>query len=81
MEINIDAFAQGTINLPVGRLSTGVTDKRYHGFHCGVGRIIESPAVPDKQSCARKPETLAGWRTADCGGAHPDPRLWDAEFA
>jgi len=27
-----------------------VTGKRYHGCHCGVGRIIESPALRDKHS-------------------------------
>jgi hypothetical protein len=49
MEINIQARACGKYNRSVGRLSAGVTGKRYHGFQCGDGRIIESPAPHDKQ--------------------------------
>jgi hypothetical protein len=39
-----------------GRLSTKVTHKRYLGFQCGVGRIIESPALDDKRSSEGKME-------------------------
>jgi hypothetical protein len=44
-------------NYPVGQLSTVVSSKPYHGFRCSVGRIIESPVAPDKQSYLRKSES------------------------
>ena len=82
MEINIDAFAQEKINLPAGRLNTGVTAQQYHGFHCGVGRIIESPALPDKQSYAGKPETSPDGvlRTAASRLPRPDGSMWNSRL-
>jgi hypothetical protein len=69
MEINIDAFARGKINISVGRLSAGVTAQQYHGSHCGVQRIIESLALPDKQSY-RKTKNFAAGRAAEGGSAY-----------
>ncbi len=39
-----------THNPSARRLNTGDTVEPYHAFQCGVGRIIETDAVPDKQS-------------------------------
>lgn len=39
-----------THNPSARRLNTGDTVERYHAFQCGVGRIIETDAAPDKQS-------------------------------
>jgi hypothetical protein len=54
MEINIQALAHGKYNRSFERLITKVTGKRYLGSQCGVGWIIESPALHDKRSCAGK---------------------------
>jgi hypothetical protein len=56
MEINIQALARGKYNRSFGRLITKVPRKRSLGFQCGVGRIIESPALDDKRRCAGKME-------------------------
>jgi hypothetical protein len=50
MEINVQALAQGLSARFSGWLSAVASDKQYHGFQCGVGRIIESPAACDKRS-------------------------------
>src|ERR1035437_3277854 len=49
MEIEFQALAHGKYNRFLGRLITGGSGKRYHGFQCGDGRIIERPAPCDKQ--------------------------------
>lgn len=59
MEIDTHALAHGMYNRSLGRLSAGVTGKPYHGFHCGAGRIIGSPALRDKQSLSGKSRNLA----------------------
>jgi hypothetical protein len=53
--------------------------KRYHGFHCGDGWIIESHAAPDKQTCVvnekhhgNSPRNRMYRRTSDA-------QLWDAK--
>jgi hypothetical protein len=58
MEINIQALARGKYNRSFERLIAKVTGKRYLGFQCGVGWIIESPALHDKRSCAGKVAAL-----------------------
>jgi hypothetical protein len=58
MEINIQSLAHGKDNRYIARLSTVVTAKPYHGFHCGVGRIIERRAACDKRSKAGKIQSL-----------------------
>jgi hypothetical protein len=58
MGINIHVLAYETYNYSLGRFSPWVMGKRYHGFHCDDGWIIESCAAPDKQTCAEKEETL-----------------------
>ena len=58
MEIKIQALARGKHNRSFWRLPTGATEKRYHGFQYGDGRIIESLALRDKRSCKGKAETL-----------------------
>ena len=45
--------------------------KRYHGFQCGMGRIIESRALPDKQSSAGFKES---WPGAVLDGLPSGPR-------
>ena len=49
MENNIQAVARQKRNRILLRLSTWDTAKRYHGYRCGVARIIESRAVADKR--------------------------------
>src|ERR1035437_2753973 len=44
------------------RLNSKVTRKRSLGFQCGVGRIIESPALRDKRSCSGKTEYRSQYR-------------------
>jgi hypothetical protein len=51
MEVNVKHSLAKCATLFV-RLHAGVMQKQYHGFQCGVGRIIESPASRDKQSRA-----------------------------
>jgi len=65
------------VNHPCGQLCTGVTGKRYHGFHCGVGRIIESPALPDKH---RRKESSKECIPLPPGTRTCDTRLWDAKY-
>jgi len=54
MQIEIQALARGKYNRSAWRLSAGVMRKQYHGFLGVLQRIIESRALRDKRSCARK---------------------------
>jgi hypothetical protein len=53
MEINLQALARGKFNRPMVALEYRGIRKQNHGFLGSVGRIIESPAPHDKQSCTR----------------------------
>jgi hypothetical protein len=54
MEINLQALARRIATVQSGAVEYRVFGKQYHGFLGSVGWIIESPALPDKQSCTRK---------------------------
>lgn len=51
--------------------------KRYHDFRCGVGRIIERPASPDKGSNTL---TINSRRLARIRGISPTPHWLAADF-
>jgi hypothetical protein len=53
MEINLQALARGKFNRPMVALEYRGIRKQNHGFLGSVGRIIESPASPDKRRCNR----------------------------
>jgi hypothetical protein len=63
MEINIQALIRKKQNPFALRTNTLDTAKRYHGCHCGVARIIESPASADKQSCNGGAQVPGGMRS------------------
>ena len=75
MEIEIQALAHGKYNRFLGRLITGGSGKRYHGFQCGDGRIIERPAPCDKQSSNGKEFSLRKIKQKVFRGAESGPRL------
>jgi hypothetical protein len=76
MEINVQALAQGLPARFFGWLSAVASDKQYHGFQCGVGRIIESPADCDKRSFKKQ-----GSGVRDQGSASFFNRIWSLSRA
>ncbi|HEY1257216.1 MAG TPA: hypothetical protein VGF01_20790 [Terracidiphilus sp.] len=71
MEINVQALILGLPTRFVRVNSRRSTDKPYHGFQYGVGRIIESRAPCDKRSSPIMKEFPFSSRSAALGAGFP----------